>query len=154
MDYTSQPESAGEPVTMVTGKVVLCDNDTQIVGFMFFLFGVSRGEESRLPVRQLASLEDPVLKIVIQRWLGRDGKPRGPNHSYTHNQLTKKSANCRLPSSVMSSPVDRESVRTRHVWVHAAHEGAPNPPTLHGNGTSLSAWYDCSTDTHQSSSTS
>lgn len=40
MDYTSQPESAGEPVTMVTGKVVLSDNDTQIVGLMLFLSSV------------------------------------------------------------------------------------------------------------------
>lgn len=66
MYYTSQPESAGEPVTMVTGKVVLCDNDTQIVGLMFSsLWCVSRGDERRLRMRQFALLEDPILKILI-----------------------------------------------------------------------------------------
>lgn len=36
MYYTSQLESRGELVTIVTRKVVLCDNDAQIVGFIFF----------------------------------------------------------------------------------------------------------------------
>lgn len=100
---------------MVTGEVVLCDNNIQIVGFVFSLFGcVSRADESRFRMRQFAVLEDLILKILNLRWLGGDGKPQVTT-TELRNQLTKKSANWRLPSSVISSPGDRERVRTRRM---------------------------------------
>lgn len=52
MYYSSQPESTGELVTMVTRKVFLCDDDAQIVRFMGCFFSpflsASREDERQL----------------------------------------------------------------------------------------------------------